>query len=128
MPFVPNGCDCFGCCDIRTEANPGQAQWVYIGSFDETQSGSKTGTCDMEAAKAGNTQACRPCTPLENCLAECGRCQLCLGKTVDDLPADCFEAPPEERCTLGRQPCGLPGDDPCPAHHFCLTGCCTWAG
>jgi hypothetical protein len=146
MPIVPNGCDCFGCCDIRTLADPEAANWVYIGSFDETQSGSKIGTCDIEKAQAGDHAACRPCTPLEECLNPCGLCELCLGKTT--LPDICFPppppppvdagvdaavpdagTPPPPRCTGARQPCGLPGDDPCPqSAPFCQTGCCIWVG
>jgi len=30
-----------------------------------------------------------------------------------------------ERCPVGKQECGLVGDDPCVAGSFCLTGCCT---
>jgi hypothetical protein len=141
-PLTPNGCDCFGCCDIRTDADPEDENWVFVGSFDESQSGSKVGTCDMDAAKAGDHVACRPCTPNEECWRPCGECQLCLGKTVDDIPAHCFGDPgdPEDggtttdggtvddRCRDNEQPCGLPGDDPCPQHHFCLTGCCIFAG
>jgi hypothetical protein len=139
MPLVPNGCDCFGCCDIRTEATPLVEQWVYIGSFDETQSGSKTGTCDMDAAKAGDTDACRPCTPQPNCTNPCGECELCIGKT--ELPAHCFPPPPQDggvpdagepppppRCREGVQPCGLPGDNLCSPGWFCITGCCQYYG
>jgi hypothetical protein len=120
LPLTPNGCDCFGCCDIRTYDSPDQEHWVYIGSYDELQSGPKTGTCDLDAARAGDTQACRPCTPQSDCVKPCGECQLCLGKT--ELPAHCTD--PEERCPGGQQVCGAPGDCPCPAGHFCLTGCC----
>jgi hypothetical protein len=123
LPLTPNGCDCFGCCDIRTYDSPDQEHWVYIGSFDELQSGTKTGTCHVEAARAGDDVACRPCTPQPNCLKPCGECQLCLGKT--DLPAHCTD--PEERCPGGQRVCGAPGDCPCPARHFCLTGCCVRA-
>jgi hypothetical protein len=122
MPYVPNGCDCFGCCDIRTTAAPAEEHWVYIGSFNENQGGKKTGTCNIEAARAGDDQACRPCIPLENCMKGCGECQLCLGKT--ELPGHCND--PEERCPGGEQACGLPGDPSCPLFHFCLTGCCVF--
>jgi hypothetical protein len=32
--------------------------------------------------------------PAAECVNECGRCELCLGKTVADLPADCSTTPP----------------------------------
>jgi hypothetical protein len=122
MPMVPNGCDCFGCCDIRTTATPEAEHWVYLGSFSEDASGTKVGTCNIEAAKAGDNEACRLCTPQENCVKGCGECQLCLGKT--ELPDHCND--PEERCPGGEQACGLPGDPSCPLFHFCLTGCCVF--
>jgi hypothetical protein len=141
MPIVPNGCDCFGCCDIRTDANPGDENWIYIGTF-RTEGGNKIDTCHMDAAKAGDHEACKPCTPQENCTNPCGICELCLGKT--ELPDICFPPPPPPpdagvpdaseppppppRCTGTRQPCGLPGDDPCPSGQFCLTGCCVAVG
>jgi hypothetical protein len=146
-PLTPAGCDCFGCCDIRTDADPEEPNWVFIGSFDESQSGTKEGTCHMDAAKEGDHVACRPCTPLEECWNPCTHeCQLCLGRTLEDLPDHCFDDPgdpgdpedggttPEDggtepdRCNHGQQPCGLPADDPCPEGHFCLTGCCVYVG
>jgi hypothetical protein len=138
-PLTPAGCDCFGCCDIRTDANPEEENWIFIGSEDASGDGS----CHMDAAKAGDHDACRPCTPVEACANPCeSECQLCLGRTVDDLPDHCFGDPGDpvdggtttdggtgdDRCGGNEQPCGLPGDDPCPEHHFCLTGCCIFAG
>jgi hypothetical protein len=134
--LTPNGCDCFGCCDIRTDADPTVENWIYLGSFDETQSGTKVGTCTMDLAKAGDHDACRPCTPNAACGRACGECQLCVGMSPDDLPDHCFESDPGEdggtpigdRCRDGQQPCGLEGDDPCPQGFFCLTGCCIYVG
>jgi hypothetical protein len=139
-PLTPAGCDCFGCCDIRTDADPDEPNWIFIGSYDESQPGQKEGTCHMEAAKAGDHEACRPCTPLEECWNPCTHeCQLCLGRTVEDLPDHCFDGPGDpvdggspgddpDRCREGMQACGLPGDDPCPNGMFCLTGCCIFVG
>jgi hypothetical protein len=123
LPLVPNGCDCFGCCDVRTTANPHEAHWVYLGSREKLPSGAEITTCTLVAAQAGDDLACRPCTPLPTCLNPCGECQLCLGRS--SLPDHCLlpDAPP--RCDRdGQQPCGLAGDSPCPAGQFCLTGCC----
>jgi hypothetical protein len=128
--LTPNGCDCFGCCTFPQLTNGG---YVYLGS----EIGSE-GTCTL--AELNNPELCRPCTPAVNCLNECGRCELCLGKTT--IPEDCFPGAggaggmagmggsggmggtPDLRCDPGVQPCGLPGDDPCEAGGFCLTGCC----
>lgn len=124
--LTPNGCDCFGCCTFP-ELNGG---YVFLGSFEGNE-----GTCTLN--DINDPELCRPCTPAGNCLNECGRCELCLGKT--EIPADCFPGAggaggmagaggaggaPDLRCDPGVQACGLPGDPPCEAGGFCLTGCC----
>lgn len=125
--LTPNGCDCFGCCTFPA-LNGG---YVFLGSFEGNE-----GTCTLDAIN--DPALCHPCTPAGNCLNECGRCELCLGK--DTIPEDCFPGTGgsggmggtggvggsgDLRCPIGKQACGLPGDDPCPAGAFCLTGCCT---
>lgn len=135
-PLVPNGCDCFGCCNLPA----GGDRWVFIGSVD----GDGNPTCTLD--EASNDAACHPCTPVANCLNPCGACELCLGRT--ELPPECLPPPPVDAGTLpdggpapspdsgtppptcmdGRQSCGVPGADPCPAGYFCLTGCCTYFG
>lgn len=136
QPLTPNGCDCFGCCLIGDNT-------VFVGTYDP---GTDTHTCTLEAALAGDLDACHLCTQQMDCFNDCGRCELCLGKGPEDLPDDCFPPPPEDmgvppdgstpsdmftpdpRCPDGRQPCGLDGDPACPANFFCLTGCCTFFG
>ncbi len=123
-PLIPNGCDCFGCCELPA----GSGRYVFIGSVDR----SGAPTCTLEVA--ADDAACHPCTPVASCLNDCGRCELCLGRTVDDLPPDCFPGsggdggvdggPGGEQCPEGIQPCGLPGQDPCPDGYYCITGCC----
>jgi hypothetical protein len=130
--LTPNGCDCFGCCTFP-ELN---GNYVFLGSFQ-----GNTGTCTLE--DINDPTLCRPCTPAGNCLNTCERCELCLGKT--EIPADCLGTggtgggggtggmgggagmggSPGARCPEGKQACGLPGDEPCAAGAFCLTGCCT---
>ncbi len=136
-PLVPNGCDCFGCCNLPA----GTDRWVFIGSVD----GSGTPTCTLDDVE--DDEACHPCTPVENCLNGCGRCELCLGRTFDDLPDDCFSTPAAGTLPDGgsvpppdggviidvcddptRQDCGAPGLPACPDGSFCLTGCCTFFG
>jgi hypothetical protein len=124
-PLVPNGCDCFGCCQLP--AGPGGAlEYVFIGSVDE----SGTPTCRLD-----NLEGCHPCTPVEACLNPCERCELCLGRTADDLPDDCFPSgPPDAGSPLdvcadpNRQDCGAPGLPECPEGLVCITGCCTYFG
>ena len=130
--LTPNGCDCFGCCTFPELAGG----YVFLGSFEGNE-----GTCTL--ADINDPALCRPCTPAGNCLNTCERCELCLGKT--EIPADCFPGSGGSngtggsggmvgnggtggsgnlRCDPGIQACGLPGDPPCPAGGFCLTGCC----
>ena len=133
-PLTPNGCDCFGCCTFPELAGlgpDGGTGYVYIGS----ESG-----CTFETVT--DPIFCQACTPAGNCLNTCERCEICLGKP--DIPADCFPGTGGsggsggtggsggmagsgggERCPVGKQVCGLAGDDPCPGGSFCLTGCCT---
>ena len=141
QPLTPNGCDCFGCCEIGDNT-------VFVGTYDPD---SDTHTCTLERALAGDLDACHLCTQQMDCFNDCGRCELCLGKGPDDLPDDCFPPPPvdmgmddmgplpdgatpsdmftpDPRCPDGRQPCGVEGDPMCPANYFCLTGCCTLFG
>ncbi len=146
---VPNGCDCFGCCELPA----GGGNFVFIG----TGAPERNPTCTLAAATAGDTTACAPCTPRlgdDNCYNSCGPCELCLGRTVDDLPCECFgggaTVPPRcepqmmdggvpdagptpdggtpSQCAGDLQPCGLPGQAACPTNAFCLTGCCVSFG
>jgi hypothetical protein len=104
--------------------------------------GTNNGSCTFDAIE--DTARCRPCTPVAGCYNECGRCELCIGRT--ELPADCF--PPDAgmpndgsvpsdggtttpsdggipmRCNFGRQPCGLATDPECPVDFYCISGCC----
>jgi hypothetical protein len=129
--LTPNGCDCFGCCTFPA-LNGG---YVFLGSFE-----GNTGTCTL--ADLNDPELCRPCTPAGSCLNTCEPCEICLGKPT--IPEDCFPGTGGSggsggaggaggeggsggslRCPTGKQECGLPGDEPCPAGSFCLTGCCT---
>jgi len=138
--LVPNGCDCFGCCYIYkggTQYGP-----VWLGTIDAN----KVYTCELD--KVDDPTKCAPCTQVKNeCVNDCGKCELCLGKTVDDLPPECFgqppppdagpdgspppdagdsgsPPPPPPQCPTGVQPCGLPGQALCEVGWSCITGCC----
>lgn len=106
--LVPNGCDCFGCCEIQLAG--GDSVTVSLATEVDGQS-----TCSLEVAD--DPALCNPCTQTESCLNPCEGCELCFGSGA--LPAGCIE----QTCD-GSQPCGLPGQDPCSAGQFCLTGCC----
>ena len=127
--LVPNGCDCFGCCDIRKD--DGQVASVVIGT-----------TCSIE--EIDNPDKCTPCVKSDRCSNECGECELCFGKTVADLPAKCFPSTtpedmsgdmpdtdmsddmttptPPPRCENGEQVCDAATR--CQDGFYCAQGCC----
>jgi hypothetical protein len=127
VPLTPNGCDCFGCCELPA----GAGNYVWLGSKMN-----KAGTCAK--ADLSKPDKCRPCTPVEGCLNPCDKCELCLGK--DTLPDECTAKPPDagsagsggavgalntcdQTCLSGSAPCGG-SCGVCSDGYFCLTGCC----
>jgi hypothetical protein len=110
-PLVPNGCDCFGCCDVSLE--DGSSVTVYLGTEDPDTG---VGTCNLEAA--ADPVLCNPCTQVAACLNPCEQCELCIGQV--ELPPGCEE----QECPPGLLACGQPGQDPCPMGQACVTGCC----
>jgi hypothetical protein len=124
---TPNGCDCFGCCTIRTA--DGEELSIVI----------------SEQCREENPEDCTTCTPSTQCGNECGECELCPGKTVADLPEHCGDTPPPDGGTAGTggssgtggSDAGTPGyscDDgathcaeqsDCPSTaYYCSFGCC----
>jgi cysteine-rich repeat protein len=99
VPLVPNGCDCFGCCEIS-------GQFVYLDSTDG---------CSLD-----NLEACESCTFFENCNNPCEpeNCELCFGQGPEDLPPECDMA----SCPEGVSSCE--SIDDCPVGQYCQTGCC----
>ncbi len=97
-PLVPNGCDCFGCCQIGNV-------FVYLDSNPD---------CSMD-----NLAACNSCTFFDQCSNTCEpeNCELCFGQGPEDLPDNCIEP----SCDFGS-PCLQQAD--CPDGEFCQTGCC----
>lgn len=84
-PMTPNGCDCFGCCtfpDLAGKGPNGTPGYVWIGAMDASNQSTCTLTTLTDPAK------CPACTPVENCLNECGKCEICVGKPT--LPPECF--------------------------------------
>jgi hypothetical protein len=126
--LTPNGCDCFGCCYVYkdgVEIGP-----VYLNTEDAN------GNLPCTFDNAGDPSKCAPCTQVKNgCNNPCEMCELCIGKTT--LPPECQSSPMDGgidagtdggndagQCPEGVQPCGLPGNDPCPPDYYCITGCC----
>jgi hypothetical protein len=106
-PLTPNGCDCFGCCEL-----PNVPYTVWLGS--ENPPG--TGSCNM--GNINDPNLCKPCTQVLACINTCEHCEICIGKP--DLPPDCTQ----QECPAGTQLCGEPGQPPCPDGYTCITGCC----
>jgi hypothetical protein len=124
---TPNGCDCFGCCTVQLE--DASTVDVFIGA-----------TCSLE--NVNDSQLCPRCTPSAACVNTCGECELCPGKSVDDLPASCSSSPPGGG-TGGGAGAGGGSSDPqtpaytcgdgqtvctdtsqCAAGQYCSLGCC----
>ncbi len=76
LPLTPNGCDCFGCCEISRASG----QFVWIGN---EQNG--LGTCEL--GLISDPMACPPCTPVMGCHNPCDDCERCIGETA--IPAGC---------------------------------------
>jgi hypothetical protein len=112
LPLTPNGCDCFGCCEVFGASTP-----VWLGSVDDRNQS----TCDLE--HAADPTRCKPCTQVTSCLNRCDPCERCIGKT--ELPAGCNPGGgcPTPTCDRGA-PCGSPCLPPCSPGQSCVTGCC----
>jgi hypothetical protein len=119
--YTPNGCDCFGCCTVRLQN--GSNVNVALGSG-----------CQIDG---NNVTGCNTCVPNDSCRNECGKCELCPGKTLADLPADCLQTPPNDAgtpndagppppshtCDDGATACGA-GMPSCAGGFSCSFGCC----
>lgn len=110
-PLTPNGCDCFGCCELPA----GSGAFVWLG---RTESGVACGLDTLD-----DPTRCPPCTPVAACLNSCTACELCAGRSSPD--ASC--PPAGAQCPAGAQACGRPGQPTCPSGAYCVTGCCAEA-
>jgi hypothetical protein len=113
---TPNGCDCFGCCTVQLD--DGSSVSVSISE-----------SCSLETVT--DAASCPRCTPSTACGNTCGECELCPGKSIEDLPASCSETPgtggsggdtPPFSCDAGQTVCSTSGD--CPGGNYCSLGCC----
>ena len=106
QPSTPNGCDCFGCCEIFVEGTP---RLVQIGDG-----------CSID-----DLDSCATCVQAETCMNECGTCELCPGRTLEDLPPECSPdmdgGMPMYMCEDGVT---CASDANCMAGQYCSQGCC----
>lgn len=99
IPFVPPGCDCFGCCAVPD--GQGGEVTIFLNSHPD---------CALD-----NLGACETCTLSDDCVNTCDDCELCFGQV--ELPPDCDE----NECDFG-DPCQDQSD--CPTDWYCLGACC----
>jgi hypothetical protein len=109
LPLTPNGCDCFGCCELPAQSG----NYIWLGSENQQNH------CELESS--ADPTKCRPCTPVPSCQNDCKECELCVGKPT--LPASCGSAA-RPACAEGVQPCDPSDSGSCGALHYCITGCC----
>jgi hypothetical protein len=106
LPLAPNGCDCFGCCEI-----PGRSgRFVYVG-----RDGAEFDRCTVDMLD--DTSACPPCAPVDSCFNRCEECEYCTGGVTPDP-----SCPGAAACDAGRAACTGRAD--CPTGTYCITGCC----
>ena len=108
-PYVPNGCDCFGCCELPA----GSGLHVWLGSTAPNSPGCTMDTLD-------DLTLCRPCTQVPGCRNECEPCEVCVGRTTPD-PSCTGEPPP---CPTGMDSCRVEDGPRCGPGTYCITGCC----
>ncbi len=104
-PRTPNGCDCFGCCEV-------------------TFTDDSTGTILIsEPCDADDPASCTECVQTTECDNECGQCELCGGKTQADIDADpdCSEG---YTCDGGEIQCPSGTNAECESGFSCQFGCC----
>lgn len=100
--LAPNGCDCFGCCEVFRE---GASVSVLL----------RAG-CSMETLD--DPARCTACIPAPECRNPCDACELCPGRTIADLPATCGGS----FACVGSEPCAQTSD--CAGAAYCQSGCC----
>lgn len=107
-PLVPNGCDCFGCCGVYWR--DGTVRNVLLSS-----------SCSWDIDILDDPARCEPCIPSPTCRNTCQKCELCPGRTVADLPAECQASGPGLMCN-DTEACQSASD--CANSEYCLLGCC----
>jgi hypothetical protein len=108
LPLTPNGCDCFGCCELPARSG----SFVWIGA---PSSGGQA--CSVENAE--DPELCPPCTPVTACQNPCEECEACVG---GGAPSASCASPDQPVCGPGVTVCA--SGAACPADRYCVTGCC----
>lgn len=105
---TPNGCDCFGCCEVYDKGKKPQKILMVEG-------------CSLD--NIDDRMACPRCTLNKDCKNECGDCELCIGKAPEDLDEKCAVdgGTPEYACGDGPR-CGK--KESCNPGFYCQQGCC----
>jgi hypothetical protein len=113
LPITPNGCDCFGCCQVIVG---GVTKIIKLNDH-----------CTEETFN--DPLSCPPCTQVTSCLNECGPCEICIGKPAPDpscFPTDDAGVPIDggvpSMCDPGVIEC--PTGVECPPGYWCSDGCC----
>jgi hypothetical protein len=109
LPQVPNGCDCFGCCELP--ANSGRFVWLGSENLDAAH-------CELESND--DPSVCRPCTQVPSCNNPCDPCELCVGKP--ELPESCGGS--LAACANDWRACDPESGLGCLQLEYCITGCC----
>jgi hypothetical protein len=101
-PLTPNGCDCFGCCELP----------AHGGEFR------LTGDVGYPGCSVSDLSGCAPCTPVAECFNPCEGCERCAGSV--ELPEGCSE----QTCPADQPACGQPCQAACTQGLYCQSGCC----
>jgi len=105
LPLVPNGCDCFGCCELPG----GSGDFRFVG-----------GACDLDSLD--DRSLCPVCTPVKDaCFNACDKCEVCIGHAPDPS----CQADAGDGCKDGQRACDA--KSPCDFGDYCVTGCCVRA-
>jgi hypothetical protein len=104
---TPSGCDCFGCCEVSRR--DGSKVAIELSE-----------TCSLDTID--DPAKCPPCIQSPQCRNPCGRCELCPGLTLRDLPADCRTRIPANQCDELQPVCTTSAD--CTTDQYCQLGCC----
>jgi len=106
-PLTPNGCDCFGCCELPA------------GSFHFIGLGAAASTTPCTIDNLDDPQACPVCTQVKSCTNPCDPCESCVGRP--EPLASCAGTP---ACPDTLKQCDFAGPKLCLQGYYCVTGCC----
>lgn len=109
LPLAPNGCDCFGCCELPARSG----NFIWLGS------GLEQGDCELTTS--ADPALCRPCTPVASCQNPCDACELCIG--ASELPDECAGGA-GPACPANVRSCDPRSSAGCSPLEYCITGCC----